>query len=47
MELGFANWKDIIEVLLVPVSISFLALLWPSMAARRSARISNILSARS
>ena len=35
MELGFANWKDIIEVLLVPVSISFLALLWPSMAARR------------
>jgi hypothetical protein len=35
MELGFSSWKDLIEVLLVPVSISFLALLWPSMAARR------------
>jgi hypothetical protein len=35
MELGFTSWKDVIEVLLVPVSISFLALLWPAMAARR------------
>jgi hypothetical protein len=35
MEFGFASWKDVIEVLLVPVSISFLALLWPTMTAWR------------
>jgi hypothetical protein len=35
MEFGFASWKDVVEVLLVPVSISFLALLWPTITAWR------------
>jgi hypothetical protein len=39
MNIGFQSWKDIIEVLLIPVSLAFLALFWPEVqaAARRRA----------
>jgi hypothetical protein len=35
MNLGFENLKDILDVLLVPVSVGLLALLWPALAARK------------
>ena len=39
MELGFQTWKDIIEVLVVPVSLGLIGLLWPELqsAARHRA----------
>jgi hypothetical protein len=33
--LGFASVKELIEVLLVPVSLALLAIGWPALAARR------------
>jgi hypothetical protein len=37
MNLGFQTWKDIIEVLIIPVLLALIALLWPEIqsAARR------------
>lgn len=35
MQPGFQTLKDILEVLLVPVAVSLVAVLWPAMAARR------------
>jgi len=35
MQLGFDNLKDLLDVLLVPVSVGLLALLWPALAARK------------
>jgi hypothetical protein len=35
MQVGFENLKDILDVLLVPVSVGLLALLWPALAARK------------
>jgi hypothetical protein len=35
MSLGFANLKDILDVLLVPLSVGLLAVLWPTLAARK------------
>src|SRR5690348_8029383 len=35
MSLGFANIKDILDVLLVPLSVGLLAVLWPTLAARK------------
>lgn len=39
MSLGFQTWKDIIEILIAPVSLALIALLWAELqsAARRRA----------
>jgi len=35
MDLGFGSLKDVLEVLLVPVSLGLLAVGWPAMSERR------------
>ena len=35
VNLGFENIKDVLDVLLVPVSVGLLALLWPALTARK------------
>ncbi len=39
MSLGFQTWRDIIEVLIIPVSLGLITLLWPELqsAARHRA----------
>jgi hypothetical protein len=35
METGFQSLKDVLEVLLVPLSVGLIAVLWPAFGARR------------
>src|SRR5215212_9653974 len=35
MKFGFENIKDALDVLIVPISVGLLALIWPSLAARK------------
>src|SRR5690349_16457764 len=43
MSLGFANLRDVIAVLLVPLSAALIAVLWPFFAAQRRRRHFNDL----
>lgn len=38
MDLGFSNIRDLVDVLLVPLSAALLAVLWPFFSARRRRR---------
>jgi hypothetical protein len=31
MSLGFQTWKDVIEILIVPVSLALISILWPEL----------------
>jgi hypothetical protein len=38
MESGFSTWKDVFQVLVVPLSAALIAVLWQALAARRRRR---------